>query len=121
VTDGGRLPKCNGRRTIRRKIIPSVRQLVRESGRSEAAPLVRTGHIFPPTRTNWRALRTDRHLGPLAENERRRIAPQLRIHGLSTGFEKTGEARLVALKTAHDPITRAPHVTSNPIKSSLDQ
>jgi len=54
-------------------------------------------------------------------NELRRIAPQLRMHGLSINFEKIREGRLVTLTTAHVPIMQAPHVTSSPIESSLDE
>ena len=54
-------------------------------------------------------------------NELRRIAPQLRIHGLSIGFERTSDARLVTLKTTHVPIIQAPHVTPDSSTSSLDQ
>jgi hypothetical protein len=50
-------------------------------------------------------------------NGLRRIAPQLRI-GLSIGFEKTRDGRLITLKTVQGPIIPAPHVTSCPIQSS---
>ena len=44
-------------------------------------------------------------------NELRRIAPQLRMHGISISFKKIRDGRLVTFTTAPDPIMQAPHVT----------
>ena len=60
-------------------------------------------------------------IGQPLTNEMRRIAPKLRMHGLSINFEKTREGRRVTLTTAHVPINQASHVTSSPIKISVEQ
>jgi hypothetical protein len=55
-------------------------------------------------------------------NELRRIAPQIRMHGLSINFGRTRECRLVTLTATHAPIVPPPsHVTSSPIESSSEQ
>ena len=52
----------------------------------------------------------------------RRIAPQIRMHGLSINFVKTRESRLITLTATRAPIVPSPsHVTPSPIKSSSDQ
>jgi hypothetical protein len=54
-------------------------------------------------------------------NELRRIAPQLRMHGLSINFERTRESRSITLTAIRAPIVPSPsHVTSSPIKSSAE-
>src|SRR5580658_7891261 len=51
-------------------------------------------------------------------NELHRIAPQLRMHGVSVNLVRTNKARLITLTTAGVPISPPTHVTSSPIESS---
>ena len=47
-------------------------------------------------------------------NELRRIAPQLRLHGLSIDFERRRDARIVTLRSAADTTSGPQANASNP-------
>jgi hypothetical protein len=46
-------------------------------------------------------------------SEPRRIAPQLRMHGLAVHFSKTRESRIITFQTIERCATAAPHATSD--------
>jgi len=100
--------------TLLRLIGPVVKQW---SGTITKLQTALTQIVGKKTAASARWPKTSSTLG----NELRRIAPQLRMHGLSINFEKNREGRLVTLTTAHVRIIQAPHVTSNPIESSPEQ
>jgi len=54
-------------------------------------------------------------------NELRRVAPQLRMYGLSVIFERTYKGRFITLKSAGVPNNQAPGATPGPISSSSDE
>ena len=47
-------------------------------------------------------------------NELRRLAPQLRMHGLSVSFERRNEGRIITLKSERVPITPPQYSGKNP-------
>ena len=44
-------------------------------------------------------------------NELRRLAPQLRLHGVSVSFERRHEGRIITLKSERGPIVPPTHGT----------
>jgi len=55
---------------------------------------------------------------PLLSKELRRIAPQIRIHGVSIIFRRTGEKRFIEIISTKPPITEeSPHVSVSGIES----
>jgi hypothetical protein len=54
-------------------------------------------------------------------NELRRVAPQLRMYGLSVIFERTYKGRFITLKSEAVPINQAPCANPGPISSSTDE
>ena len=47
-------------------------------------------------------------------NELRRLAPQLRMHGMSVSFERRHEGRIITLKSERVPIVPPTHGSTNP-------
>jgi hypothetical protein len=70
------------------------RTIVQIAGKTPAARLPKTVHAYG--------------------NELRRIAPQLRLHGLSIDFERRGNARLVVLRSEPDTTSGSQANASSP-------
>jgi hypothetical protein len=47
-------------------------------------------------------------------NELRRLAPQLRMHGMSVSFERRHEGRVITLKSERGPIVPPTHERTKP-------
>jgi hypothetical protein len=54
-------------------------------------------------------------------NELRRIAPQLRMHGVAVNFVRTHKGRFINLTMAGVPIISPTRATASPIKSSSEE